>query len=201
MYIFPRRETQPIESGSPPCFCDHMKKISISRNKSSPLLGEAQKVESGFRIWQDHDKRWKKEESSEERCKYGVATISRLLKIIGLFCQRALQNRRYSAKETYNFDEPTNRSHPISREKRKGAKTLSKESSQKRMGERSPSLSSSTWPDTDFLVCRRSNALKKNWKEPYFSRNWKRTTFQLGSFAKKTITRFRACRSHTNTRT
>jgi len=50
MYIFPRRETQPIESGSPPCFCDHMKKISISRNKSSPLLGEAQKVESGFRI-------------------------------------------------------------------------------------------------------------------------------------------------------
>ena len=45
---------------------------------------------------------------------YGVAWISRLLKIIGLFCKRALQKRRYSAKETYNFAEPTNRSHPKS---------------------------------------------------------------------------------------
>jgi len=44
---------------------------------------------------------------------YEVATISRLLKIIGLFCKRALQKRRYSAKETYDFKEPTNRSHPI----------------------------------------------------------------------------------------
>jgi len=44
---------------------------------------------------------------------YGVASISRLLKIISLFCKRALQKRRYSAKETYIFKEPTNRSHPI----------------------------------------------------------------------------------------
>ena len=44
---------------------------------------------------------------------YGVATISRLLKIIGLFCKRALWKRLYSAKETCNFKEPTNRSHPI----------------------------------------------------------------------------------------
>ena len=44
---------------------------------------------------------------------YGVATISRLLKTIGLFCKRALQKRRYSAKETYDFKEPTNRRHPI----------------------------------------------------------------------------------------
>jgi len=44
---------------------------------------------------------------------YEVATISRLPKNIGLFCKRALQNRRYSAKETYDFKEPTNRSHPI----------------------------------------------------------------------------------------
>ena len=44
---------------------------------------------------------------------YGVATINRFLKIIGLFCKRALHKRRYSAKETYNFKEPTNRSHPI----------------------------------------------------------------------------------------
>ena len=43
----------------------------------------------------------------------GVASISRLLKIIRLFCKRALQKRQYSAKETYNFKEPTNRSHPI----------------------------------------------------------------------------------------
>jgi len=43
----------------------------------------------------------------------GLATISRLLKITGLFCKRALSKRTYSAKETYNFKEPTNRSHPI----------------------------------------------------------------------------------------
>jgi len=34
-------------------------------------------------------------------------------KIIGLFCKRALYKRQYSAKETYNFKEPANRSHPI----------------------------------------------------------------------------------------
>jgi len=44
---------------------------------------------------------------------YGVASISRLLKIIRLFCKRDLQKRLYSAEETYNFKEPTNRSHPI----------------------------------------------------------------------------------------
>jgi len=51
-----------------------------------------------------------------EECFYGEATISRLCKIIGLFCKRALEKRRYSAKETYNFKEPTNRSHPINEE-------------------------------------------------------------------------------------
>ena len=30
-----------------------------------------------------------------------------------LFCKRALQKRLYSAKETYDFKEPTYRSHPI----------------------------------------------------------------------------------------
>ena len=44
-----------------------------------------------------------------------VASISRLLNIIGLFCKRALQKRRYPAKETYDFKDPTNRSHPIHR--------------------------------------------------------------------------------------
>ena len=44
---------------------------------------------------------------------YGVATISTRLKIIGLFCKRALQKRRYFAKETCNFKEPTTCSHPM----------------------------------------------------------------------------------------
>ena len=45
--------------------------------------------------------------------RYGVAMTSRLLSIIGLFCKRPYRIRQYSAKETYNFEEPTNRSHPI----------------------------------------------------------------------------------------
>ena len=44
---------------------------------------------------------------------YGVATISRLREIIGLFYKRALYKRRYFAKETYNLKEPSNRSHPM----------------------------------------------------------------------------------------
>ena len=44
---------------------------------------------------------------------YGVATISKLLKIIGLFCKRYLSKRMYSAKEAYIFKEPTNHSYPI----------------------------------------------------------------------------------------
>jgi len=42
-----------------------------------------------------------------------VATISRLLKLIGLFCRRALRKRTYSAKAVYNLKESTNHSHPI----------------------------------------------------------------------------------------
>ena len=45
--------------------------------------------------------------------RYGVAMTSRLRKIVGLFCKRALLKRRYSTKETYSLKEPTNRSHPI----------------------------------------------------------------------------------------
>jgi len=33
--------------------------------------------------------------------------------MIGLFCKRALEKRRYSAKETNNVKKPSNRSHPI----------------------------------------------------------------------------------------
>ena len=38
---------------------------------------------------------------------------SKLLKIIGFFCKRALQKRLYSAKEAHIFKEPTSHSHPI----------------------------------------------------------------------------------------
>ena len=44
---------------------------------------------------------------------YGVATISRMLKNIGLFCKRDLQKRPIFCKETNIFKHPTNRSHPI----------------------------------------------------------------------------------------
>ena len=44
---------------------------------------------------------------------YGVATISRLLKMIGLFCRILSLLWVSFAKETYHFKEPTNRSHPI----------------------------------------------------------------------------------------
>jgi len=49
----------------------------------------------------------------ERAVRYGVAASSRLLKITGFFCKRNLEKRRYSAKETHNSKEPTNRSHPI----------------------------------------------------------------------------------------
>jgi len=44
---------------------------------------------------------------------YGVATIGRLLKIIGLFCKKSPIKGLYSAKETYDFKEPTTCGHPI----------------------------------------------------------------------------------------
>jgi len=44
---------------------------------------------------------------------YGVATISSLLQIIRLFCRILSLLEGFFAKETYDFKEPTNRSHPI----------------------------------------------------------------------------------------
>ena len=44
---------------------------------------------------------------------YGVATISLMLKNIGLLCKRALQKRPVFCKETCIFKHPTHRSHPI----------------------------------------------------------------------------------------
>jgi len=46
---------------------------------------------------------------------YGLATTSRLLKIIGLFYRISSLLQGSFAKETCNFQEPTNRSHPIER--------------------------------------------------------------------------------------
>jgi len=45
---------------------------------------------------------------NHEKSQYGVATISRLLEIIGLFCKRALYKRRFSAEETYYSKVSTN---------------------------------------------------------------------------------------------
>ena len=54
-------------------------------------------------------------ETNESEWRYGVATISRLLKMTGLF-YRILSLLWVSfAKETYHFKEPTNRSHPRTR--------------------------------------------------------------------------------------
>jgi len=44
---------------------------------------------------------------------YGVATSSRLLEMIGLVCRISSLLQGSFAKETNNFKEPTNRSHPI----------------------------------------------------------------------------------------
>ena len=44
---------------------------------------------------------------------YGVASASRFDKIISLFCKRALIQRQYSAKETYNLIDSADRSHLI----------------------------------------------------------------------------------------
>jgi len=51
---------------------------------------------------------------SERNHRYVVATMSRMLKNIGLFCKRDLQKRPIFCKEIYIFKHPTNRSHPIS---------------------------------------------------------------------------------------
>ena len=58
---------------------------------------------------------WSSNHLSEpcEVAQYGAATTRRLLKITGLFCNRDLEKRRYSAKEPYNFKEPTTCSRPI----------------------------------------------------------------------------------------
>ena len=48
-----------------------------------------------------------------EKDPYGVATVSRIDKIIGLFCRVSSLLLGSFAKETYNLFDPTNQSHPI----------------------------------------------------------------------------------------
>jgi len=61
--------------------------------------------------------RWEWEGERRERettqDTYGVALLSRIDKIRGLFCKKALQKRQYSAKKTYNFIDATDHRHPI----------------------------------------------------------------------------------------
>ena len=42
-----------------------------------------------------------------------MATISRFFKVVGPFCRISSLLQISFAKETHNFKEPTNRSHPI----------------------------------------------------------------------------------------
>ena len=44
---------------------------------------------------------------------YGVATVSRIDKIVGIFCRISSHLQGLCAKKTYNFIDPTNCSHPI----------------------------------------------------------------------------------------
>ena len=44
---------------------------------------------------------------------YGVATVSRIHKITGLFCRMSSLLQGSFAKPTYNFIDPTNHSHPV----------------------------------------------------------------------------------------
>ena len=47
-------------------------------------------------------------------CWYGVTLVRRIDEMICFFCTRALWKTQYSAKETWNFIDPTDCSHPIS---------------------------------------------------------------------------------------
>jgi len=87
--------------------CEGMPLIQRSRNtkESCHMWGDIRMshvtCEESCHIWGDI------------RLSYGVATISRLLQIIGLFCRISSLLKGSFAKETYYFKEPTNHSHPI----------------------------------------------------------------------------------------
>jgi len=72
-----------------------------------PVVARDFRSNPQFRIWIYYDNKY------TYIYRYGVATISRMLKNIGLFCKRDLQKRPIFCKETYIFKHPTHRSHPI----------------------------------------------------------------------------------------
>jgi len=92
----------------------HMKKESYPIwRRHVTYEGVMSRMEEACHTWRRHVTHRKESyHTARSHVAYGVATIRRLLKIIGVFCKRALQKRIHSAKETYNFKEPTNRSHP-----------------------------------------------------------------------------------------
>ena len=61
----------------------------------------------------ERESKREREREGESGGEYGVATISRLLKILGLFCRISSLLYGSFAKKTYHFKEPTNHSHPI----------------------------------------------------------------------------------------
>jgi len=87
-------------------------------NRSHPIVRILVKV--GRHSWVDYFLGCKKQKISYQLVLvlskvflYGVATISRLLKIIGFVGEYRSLLWGSFAKETYNFKEPINRSHPI----------------------------------------------------------------------------------------
>jgi len=72
--------------------------------------------------------------------KYGLATVSRLLKFSGLFCRMSSVLWGSFAKGTYNFKEPTNCSHPICVKARSEVWSVG-------------SLSSDVWYDYMYFTC------------------------------------------------
>jgi len=98
----------------------HASRMNASCHKydSAHALSDFAQSDKGW-----HDKRvtchqpadigWIVNAASLMAANYGVATISRLFQIIGLFRKTALLKRPYSRKETSDFKEPTNGSHSI----------------------------------------------------------------------------------------
>ena len=97
---------------------------TISRTSSSCMndSGKSSSWSSGFfkeeYLFLEHSEKVWCSKTNKNRLavrwyRYGVASVSRIDKITGLFCKRALYKRRYSAKETYIFFDPTDRNHPI----------------------------------------------------------------------------------------
>ena len=95
--------------------CERISQVSFAKEpyKRDNILQKRRIISRNLLICNSHPAKRETLRSRDTVTSYGVATISGLLKIIGVFCERALKKRRYSAKETYNPKEPTHRSNPI----------------------------------------------------------------------------------------